>query len=244
MRREKPHRFPVTFTPCALSSLAKEVPLEMSVKLSKRHLLALSPLILVLVTGIYALQTAPGHIKGATVEYRIYNVEADGTTKEAGRKTVFLSQNGNWSSIRKNSRGDIDQTLIADSNRAGVFLLDTADTATKLGNFAANTIAFRRSQYKNNSQFRGEVTFLGYNAYVEGLPDNDGEVITELTWIPFLKLPVKVVYLHEDGSQTVEVATSIDVTEPEEKKTKFPNHIAVTKDATEEVFRPGKGGEK
>lgn len=243
MWRVKPHRFLVALTPRALSSLAKEVPLEMSVKLSKRHLLALSPLILVLVTGIYALQTAPGHIKGATVEYRIYKVEADGTTKEAGRKTLFLSQNGNWSSIRRNARGDLDQTLIADSNRAGVFLLDTADTAAKVGNFQANTNALRKSQYRKNPQFRGDVTFLGYEAYLESLEDN-GEVTTELTWIPFLRLPVKIVHFHEDGSQTVEEATAIDLKEPEEKKVKFPNHVAITSDATDQFLHPHKGGEK
>jgi hypothetical protein len=215
----------------------------MSVKISRRHLLALSPLILVLLTAVYALQTAPGHIKGATVEYRIYNVEADGTIKEAGRKTVFLSQNGNWSSIRKTARGDLDQTLIADSNRAGVFLLATADTATKLSNFLANTDAPRKSQYRKNPHFRGEVTFLGYQAWIEGLEDN-GEVTTELTWIPSLKLPVKFVFYHDDGSQTVEEATSIDLKEPEEKKTKFPDHIAVTKDTTDEILRSRKGGEK
>ena len=217
---------------------------RMSIKVSRRHLLAISPLTLVLLSYVYAFQTTPSErIKGAIVQFRIYDQTVDGVTKETGTKTAYLSTNGNWSVIKRNARGGTDQTLIADANRGGVFLIDSGNTATKVGNFLPNTKAISKSQYRQNSQFRGEATFLGYEAYLEKLEDNN-KLITELTWIPFLRLPVKIVHFHDDGSKTVEEAVSLELREPDENKVKVPDKIVVTADLSDQLRHPRKGGEK
>lgn len=168
---------------------------------------------------------------------------ADETTNELGTKTAYLSKNGNWTTIKRNAHGATEQTLIADANRAGVFLVDSGDTATKMSNFLPNTNAVSKSEYKKNPQFLGELTFLGYKAYLERLEDK-GKVQTELTWIPFLRLPVKIVNFHDDGSKTVEEAVSLELKEPEENKVKFPDKVIVTADVSDQIKPAGKRGEK
>lgn len=213
----------------------------MSIKVSRCHLLAVSPLILVLLSYVYAFQTtASERIKGAVVQFRIYEETVDGVTKELGTKTAYLSANGNWTTIKRNARGGIDQTLIADANRGGVFVIDSGNSATKIGNFLPNTKAISKSEYRQSSQFRGEATFLGYEAYLERL-ENNHKPITELTWIPFLRLPVKIVHFHDDGSKTVEEAVSLEVREPDENKVKFPDKIVVTADISDQLRHPRKG---
>jgi len=206
-------------------------------RVSKRHVLASAPLIVVLLSCVYAFQTpVPEQIKGATVQFRIYEQTADGTTKEVGSKTAYLSKFGNWTTIKRNAQGVTEQTLIADRNRAGVFMIDSVDTATKMSDFAPDTTAVSRSLYRKFPQFAGEVTFLGYEAYVEKHEVN-GKVFNELTLIPFLRQPVKIVNFNDDGSKTVEEAVSIEIREPEEDKVKLPDKMIVTADASD-FFKP------
>src|SRR6185369_3453759 len=117
--------------------------------MSRRHLLSTSILILALLGCAYAFQeTLPEQIKGATIQFRIYEQTADGTTSEVGSKTAYLSRFGNWTTIKRNVQGVTEQTLIADRNRAGVFLIDSVDTATKMSDFAPDTLAISKAQYR------------------------------------------------------------------------------------------------
>lgn len=216
----------------------------MFLKVSRYHLLAGATLILVLLSCVSAFQTTlPEQIKGATIQFRRYEQTAAGETTEAGSKTAYLSQFGNWTTIKRNVHGVTEQTLIADRNRAGVFIIDSVDTATKLSDFAPDTVALSRKQYRKHPQFAGELTFLGYEAYVEKTVAN-GKVITELTWIPFLRQPVKSVNFNDDGSKNVEEAVSIELKEPDEDKVRLSDKILVTADASDVLKPRPKVGEK
>jgi len=199
---------------------------------------------MVLLSCVYAFQTpVPEQIKGATVQFRIYEQTADGTTKEVGFKTAYLSKFGNWTTIKRNAQGVTEQTLIADRNRAGVFMIDSVDTATKMSDFAPATQAISKSQYRKYPQYAGEVTFLGHAAYVEKTIYN-GKLVSELTLIPFLRQPVKIVNFNDDGSKTVEEAISIELREPEEDKVKLPEKMMITADASDQLKPRQKVGEK
>jgi len=191
----------------------------------------------VLLSHVCAFQTTvPEPIQGATVQFRMYEQSADGATNELGSKTAYLSKSGNWTTIKRNVKGVVEQTLIADGNRAGVFLIDTVDTATKMSNFTPDTIALSKKQFERNPQFAGEVYFLRYGAYLLKVVQ-DGKLIAEHTIIPFLKLPVKTVNFNEDGSKTVDEALSIELKEPDEDKVKLPDKVMVTTDASD-LFKP------
>ena len=211
--------------------------------MTKRHLLVSATLILAL-NCVYAFQeTQPEQIKGATVQFRIYEQTADGATNEVGSKTAYLSKLGNWTTIKRNVHGVTEQTLIADRNRAGVFLVDSVDTATKMSDFAADTNAITRKQYRKHPEYAGEVTFLGHTAYVEKTVYN-GKLVSELTVIPFLRQPVKIINYNDDGSKTIEEAVSIELREPEEDKTRLPDKMIVTADASDQFKPRQKAGEK
>ena len=215
----------------------------MSIKVLGRHLMPISPF-LFFTSYVYAFQTTPAEqIKGAIVQFRIYELAADDTTTELGTKTAYLSSNGNWTTIKRNVHGATEQTLIADANRAGVFLVNSDDTAAKMSDFLPDTKAISKSQYKKYPQFQGEVTFLGYKAYLER-HENNGKVISEFTWIPFLRQPVKIVNFQDDGSKTVEEAVSVELREPEADRVKLPDKVIVTTDASEQFKPRRKAGEK
>lgn len=210
----------------------------------RRHLLSSSIIILLLLSCVYAFQTPlPEQIKGATVQFRIYEQAADGATNDVGTKTAYLSRFGNWTTIKRNVHGVTEQTLIADRNRAGVFLVDSLDTATKMSDFAPDTEAIGKSQYRKFPQFAGEVTFLGHAAYVEKHVYN-GKLVSEHTLIPFLREPVKIVNFNDDGSRTVEEAVSIEISEPDEDKVRLPDKMIVTADASDQLKPRQKAGEK
>ena len=213
-------------------------------KVSKRHVSASALLIVVLLSCVYAFQTpAPEQIKGATVQFRIYEQTAEGATNELGSKTAYLSRFGNWTTIKRNVQGVTEQTLIADRNRAGVFMIDSVDTATKMSDFAPDTTAISKSQYRKFPQFAGEVTFFGHAAYVEKIV-YDGKLVSELTFIPFIRQPVKMVNFNDDGSKKVEEAVSIELREPDEEKVKLPDKMIVTTDASDQFKPRQKVGEK
>src|ERR1044072_8290263 len=183
-------------------------------KMFRRHLLSSSIIILLLLSCVYAFQTPlPEQIKGATVQFRIYEQAAHGATNDVCTKTAYLSRFGNWTTIKRNVHGVTEQTLIADRNRAGVFLVDSVDTAAKMSDFAADTNAISRKQYQKLPEYAGEVTFLGHTAYVEKTVYN-GKLVSELTVIPFLRQPVKIVNFNDDGSKTIEEAVSMELRAP------------------------------
>ena len=209
--------------------------------LTKRQLLASAIIIVVLLSCVYAFQTTlPEQIKGATVQFRMYEQTAAGEITEVGTKTAYLSKLGSWATIKRNVNGVTEQTLIADRNRAGVFLIDSVDTATKLSGFAPETIALSKKEYRKFPGFAGEVTFLGYEAYIQKSVQ-DGKLIAEMTYIPFLKQPVKTVNFHDDGSKTIDQAVSIELKEPDEDKVKLPDKMIVTADASDSILRRVKG---
>ena len=217
---------------------------KVNLKVSRHHLLAGATLILVLLGCAYAFQTAPPkQIMGATVQFRRYEQTATGETTEVGTKTAYLSKLGGWTTIKRDVHGVTEQTLIADRNRAGVFLVDSVDTATKLSDFAPETLAVSMKQIRKHPQFAGEVRFLEYQAYVEKHEVN-GKVISELTFIPFLRQPVKTVDFNDDGSKRVEEAVSIELKEPDEDKVRLPDKMIVTTDASDSLKRMLKVGEK
>jgi hypothetical protein len=218
------------------------VPKVFLTALTNRHLLAGSTLIVVLLSSVYAFQSTPEQIKGATVQFRRYEQTAEGETTEVGTKTAYLSKFGNWTTIKRNVHGVTEQTLIADRNRAGVFLIDS-DTATKMSDFTPDTTAIGKKQYKKYPGFAGEVTFLGYEAYVEKSVQ-DGKLLSEITWVPFLRQPVKIVNFQEDGSKTVDEAISIELKEPDDDKVKLPDKVIVTADASDILKPRTKAGEK
>ena len=212
--------------------------------MSRPHLLSSATLILLLLSCVCAFQEPlPEQVKGATVQFRIYEQTADGATNEVGSKTAYLSKMGNWTTIKRNVHGVTEQTLIADRNRAGVFLVDSVDTATKMSDFAPDTEAITKKQYRKHPQYAGEVTFLGHAAYVEKTVYN-GKLVSEFTFIPFLRQPVKIVNFNDDGSKTVEEAVSIELREPEEDKVRLPDKMIVTADASDQIKPRQKVGEK
>jgi len=210
----------------------------------RHQLLSSSIIILLLLSCVYAFQTPlPEQIKGAIVQFRIYEQAADGATNDVGTKTAYLSKFGNWTTIKRNVHGVTEQTLIADRNRAGVFLVDSVDTATKMSDFAPDTEAIGKSQYRKHPEFTGEVTYLGHAAYVEKHVYN-GKLVSEHTLIPFLRQPVKIVNFNDDGSKTVEEAISIELSEPDEDKVRLPDKMIVTADASDQFKPRQKAGEK
>jgi hypothetical protein len=209
--------------------------------LTKHQLLASAIIIVVLLSCVYAFQTTPPEqIKGATVQFRRYEQTAEGEITEVGTKTAYLSKLGNWATIKRNANGVTEQTLIADRNRAGVFLIDSVDTGTKMSGFAPDTAAISRKEYRKFPGFAGEVTFLGYEAYIQKAVQ-DGKLISEFTFIPFLTQPVKIVNFQDDGSKTIDEAISIDLKEPDEDKVKLPDKMIVTADASDSILRRAKG---
>ena len=72
-------------------------------------------------------------IKGATIQFRIYQQTADAARKELGTKTAYLSRTGNWTTIKRSTSGAVEQTMLADAAQAGVFLLEVKNEATKVG---------------------------------------------------------------------------------------------------------------
>ena len=69
-------------------------------------------------------------------------------------------------------------------------------------------------------------------------------MLSELTWVPFLRLPVKIVHFHDDGSKTVEEAVSLELKEPDENKVNFPDKVIVTADISDQIKPAAKKGEK
>ena len=85
--------------------------------LTNRHLLAAATLMVLLGTVCAFQTTLPEQIQGATVQFRRYEQTAAGETTELGTKTAYLSKFGNWTTIKRNVHGVVEQTLVADRNR-------------------------------------------------------------------------------------------------------------------------------
>ena len=82
----------------------------MSIKGSRHRWIAAATLLLLFVSYVHAFQTTPSEqIKGATVQFRIYELTVDQTTNEIGTRTAYLSSNGNWTTIKRNAHGALSK---------------------------------------------------------------------------------------------------------------------------------------
>ena len=205
--------------------------------INRKVMFALSPLVLVAMSFAYVAQNGPKALRGATIQSKIYSETPDGKTKNLGSKTTYVSASGNWSTVRRGADNEIDQVLIADADRGGVFLI-SKEGAAKLGSFQRNTFAVKASDYRKSSQYAGEISFLGYAAFVQRIKGDKGELRSEVISIPEFRLPVKTTDFEEDGSKTVTEATSITLGEPEETKTRLSVNMPVTMDIPDPKLHP------
>lgn len=203
----------------------------------KVTLFTLSPLVLIALSYAYLGQTASTSLEGATIESKIYLETADAQITHLGSKTSYISAKGNWSTIKRNARNEIEQVLIADADRGGVFLV-SKDSAAKMGNFKRNTAAVKATDFRQSSQHAGEVTFLGYPAFVQHMKDDNGQLMSEIITIPKFRLAVKTIDYEKDGSKIITEAISITLGEPEEAKVKLSKSIPITMDIPEPRLNP------
>lgn len=108
----------------------------------KQFFFAFSPILLVVFAYGYVLQTAPSKLKSVTIESRIYEQKSDGTITETGTQTAYLSQDGSWSTVRRDNGNKVTRVLIADVSRGGVFQI-SSDKAVKLADFSPTTNAVK-----------------------------------------------------------------------------------------------------
>lgn len=192
-----------------------------------RVLLTFSPLVLVVLSYVYATHADVPHIRAATITLKIYSQTADGQIRDLGSETIYVSADGNWSTVKRNNSNQVTQVFVADADRGGVFLV-TGNTAQKLGEFRRNTDAFKAEDYRQSSQFVGETTFLGYSGFIQRVKGEGGELVQESITIPEFKKSVKTVDYEPDGSKTISEATSIILGEPERSNVTLASNIRVT----------------
>ncbi|HYY56108.1 MAG TPA: hypothetical protein VE842_02195 [Pyrinomonadaceae bacterium] len=201
---------------------------------SKPSLLITIAVILAAVSCAYALQTQrPNKIKGVTVTSRRYEQKPDGTIVERGMQTTYISARGSWRTVKTAPNGNIEQLLVADPVRGGVFSIDTNKReAARLAGFTPKESSyFDADGYRNNPQFAGEETLLGFKGFIQRVTTPEGKVESELTFIPeFDTLPVKEVHYLADGSKRIVEPVSISVGEPTPSHFQLPSDFQ-TRDA-------------
>jgi hypothetical protein len=76
------------------------------------------------VVCVCAVQTdATQRRLGVTIECVHYELSANGARRELGTLTAYISANSGWRTERRTPNGHIEQVLIGDASRGGVFLL-------------------------------------------------------------------------------------------------------------------------
>ncbi|HEV2914684.1 MAG TPA: hypothetical protein VGX92_15510 [Pyrinomonadaceae bacterium] len=182
----------------------------------------------------YGLQAkSKSKIKGVTITSRIYGVKTDGTIVELGWKTTYISARGGWRTVKTSPDGKIEQILVADASRGGVFSLDTGKSeALKVAPFTPQDTAYMDAEgYRKHPQFAGEENLLGFKAFTQRMTTPEGKIDSELTFIPeFDIVPAKELHYLSDGSKRIVEPVSINVAEPADKYFHLPPGIA-TKDA-------------
>jgi hypothetical protein len=201
---------------------------------TKPSLLIAIAVILSAVICAYALQTRrPNKIKGVTITSRRYEQKIDGTIIERGTQTTYISALGSWRTVKTAPDGKIEQLLVADAVRGGIFSIDTnKHEAARLAVFTPKESSYFDAEgYRNDPQFAGEETLLGFKGFIQRLTTPEGKVESELTFIPeFDTLPVKEVHYLDDGSKRIVEPVSINVGEPTPNHFQLPPDIP-TKDA-------------
>lgn len=174
----------------------------------------------------YALQTrATSKIKGVTIISRRYEIKADGTVVELGKQNTYISMRGAWRTVKTGPDGKIEQVLVADAAHSGVFSIDTnKHAASKLASFKPKDTAYLDAEgYRNHPQFAGEETILGFKGYIQRLTTPEGQINSDLTYIPeFDTLPVKEVDYLDDGSKLITEPLSIIAGEPADTNFHIP----------------------
>lgn len=210
---------------------------------TKSSLLITIAVILAAVICAYALQTkASNKIKGVTIVSRRYEQKTDGTIIERGMQTTYISTRGSWRTVRTAPNGKIEQLLVADAARGGIFNIDTnKHEAARLAVFTPKEVSYFDAEgYRNNPQFAGEETLLGFKGFTQRIATPEGRVESELTFIPeFDTLPVKEVHYLEDGSKLIVKPVSISVGEPPPNHFQLPSDFP-TKDRLLDQHKPNK----
>jgi hypothetical protein len=189
---------------------------------------------LVAVWCAYGLQTrAVTKIKGATISSRIYELKADGSVVELGTQTTYISAHGNWRTVKTSPDGRVEQILVADASRGGVFSINgNKQEALKLAPFTPKDSSYLDAEgYRSHPQFAGEETILGFRGFIQRLTGPGGEIETELTYVAeFDVLPFKQVHYLSDGGKKIIEPVSVEVNEPADHLFRLPSNISV-KDA-------------
>ena len=160
---------------------------------------------------------------GVTVEYVRYELSANGARRELGTQTSYISANGGWRTERRTPNGQIEQVLIGDASRAGVFLLSEGRAVRVSAFSASNSSHFNAEGYRNHPQFAEETMLLGFRAFVLRITSFDGRVESELTYIPeFDVLPVRKVDYEENGNRRITEPVSVTAGEPVSSQTQVP----------------------
>lgn len=186
-------------------------------------LLAFSPVLLLIFAFSYVQKTEPSW-KGYTIESRIYQVKPDGEIVEQGTESTYISQTGKWRKVQRNTQNKITQELIADPAKGGVFNIISGQ-AIRMAQISNSTRPPTAESLKSNSQFVGEVSFLGLQAYAQRVVE-DGRVVIEAISIPGITLPVKYTTYDEEGSAYIIEAVSIVEGESPIDQVKLPANLA------------------
>ncbi|HUS13234.1 MAG TPA: hypothetical protein VMZ30_22375 [Pyrinomonadaceae bacterium] len=188
----------------------------------KQLLFAFSPLLLLVFAFSYVQKTEPTW-KGHTIESRIYQVKPDGEIVERGTESTYISQTGKWRKVQRNAQNEVTQVIIADPAKGGVFNIISGQ-AIRMASFSNSSRPPTAERLKSNSQFVGEVSFLGLKAYAQRVVE-DGRVVIEAISIPGITQPVKYTNYDEEGSVYVIEAVSIIEGEPPIDQVKLPANL-------------------
>lgn len=187
--------------------------------------------ILAAVFCAYAVQTAvTQRIRGVTIQYVQYELSADGTRTELGTETAYVSANGSWRTERRSRNGHVEQVLLTDISRAGVFLINGGSReAVKVDTFTPRTTPHTNAAgYRSHSNFIGEEVVLGFTAFVQRIISAEGRVEAEYAFVPeFDTRTVKAVHYRSDGSRRILEAVSINFGEPDARLFQVPANMPI-----------------
>ena len=196
----------------------------------KTLLLAIASIIFIVTGFVFVRSQSQGRppLKAATMQLRVYRQNVDGSIEEKGTKTWYQSADGSYGWTMKDETGRVTQKIVADRRHNAVFIVDS-DGAVKILSTVGKTGADLPQEYRSMQGYKGEIsTAFGEIAYIaRGTKERDGGD-SETTTIPSLKMPIKSVYFNDDGSQSIEEATSIFWGEPPPDKIRLSPKLKVT----------------
>jgi hypothetical protein len=166
-------------------------------------------------------------LKAATMQIRVYRINADGSVEEKGTKTAYQSADGSYGWTLRDVAGHVVQRIVGDSKHNGVFLVEK-DTGVRILSTIGKTVADLPQEYRSMPGYAGETSVFGETAYIEkGTKERNGGE-SEATRIPSLKLPVKLVNFNDDGSQSIEEVVSILWGEPTQDKVRLSSKLKLS----------------